>query len=338
MSAADASPGGAESTVAVLYLSVGFSLLFLGTTLAAASIGGGIVLRRMGQDGPSCALSGAAAAVALSHGVLAVLPSPPIPAVASAPLLMVTAALGVGWTTDTASKRLPHTVANTTLAAVALASYAGWRQLAFNAEVPAEGLVIAAAAAPAVAGILFAPPSRRSVWLWHLFGAGTAASCAAAALLHPEASTAAACGLVAVIGVGLGVLAAGHVLVRAGQAGAGDPVWVAAFATAAASHAVLSAGRLLPVGESLAVAVIGASMLLVAGGVSALVILSAGRVLARLRLGGAAVSGAGAPLMGDRTHLTLAGQWTALGIMAYAAVWKLTPLGASVAASWLAVL
>ena len=111
--------------VVSLCMPIGLSLVFLGVVLAAASLGGRAVLIRLGEDGPSCALSGASGAAALGYGVLALLPRPPIPAAALLPLLAVAGALGVGWTTDTASRRLPHTVANTTLAAVSAAALAG---------------------------------------------------------------------------------------------------------------------------------------------------------------------------------------------------------------------
>ena len=285
------------------------------------------MLIRLGEDGPSCALSGASGAAALGYGVLALLPRPPIPAAALLPLLAVAGALGVGWTTDTASRRLPHTVANTTLAAVSAAALAGWHQVG-GGPPPSPAAVIAAAAAPAAAGVLFGPPTNRTVAWWHLMGLSAVAACAAAALVG-AGTAAAAGGLLAVLAVGCGVLAAGRVLVWAGQAGAGDPVWVASFAMAAASHAVLSAGRPTAAGEALAVAVIGASMFLVAGGAAALLILAAGWAADRMRA--APGRGPGTAGGGRGARLTLAGQWSALGIAGFAAAWKLTPLGVAVA-------
>lgn len=324
---------------------IGLSLIFLGVTLAAASLGGRAVLIRIGEEGSSCVLSAVAGAVALGYGVLALLPRPPIPAAAMLPLLAVAAALGVGWSTDTASRRLPHTVANTTLAAVSAAAFAGWLQVSGGGSIAHPGAVIAAAAAPAAAGVLFGPPTTRTVIWWHLLGRAAVAAMPAAAVLRSGMS--AAGGLLAVAAVGGAVLAAGRALVWAGQAGAGDPVWVASFAVAAASHAVLSAGRPTPGGEALAVAVMGASVFLMVGGVAALAILAAESAVSRLssrrsrgshragerRSGSSEDARTGEAPTVQRQRLTLAGQWSALGIAGFAAVWKFTPLGLALAAT-----
>ena len=188
--------------------------------------------------------------------------------------------------------------------------------------------MIAAAAAPAAAGVLFGPPTNRTVAWWHLMGLSAVAACAAAALVG-AGTAAAAGGLLAVLAVGCGVLAAGRVLVWAGQAGAGDPVWVASFAMAAASHAVLSAGRPTAAGEALAVGRDRGVDVPRGGG-------SSGAADPRRRMGRR--PHARGPRAGPRhrrrragARLTLAGQWSALGIAGFAAAWKLTPLGVAVA-------
>ena len=119
-------------------MTAGSSLVFLGLALAGGAFGGIATLRRLGEAGPSCALIGVTGATTLAFGVLAVLPHPPVSAGAMLPLMAATAALGVGWTTDTASLRLPHTTANTMLAVVAWASMEGWQQ-SVGAPMPSGG-------------------------------------------------------------------------------------------------------------------------------------------------------------------------------------------------------
>ena len=297
-------------------MSAGSSLVFLGLALAAGAFGGAGVLRRLGESGPSCALVGVSGAAALAFGVLAVLPSPPAPPGAMLPLIAAAPTLGVGWTTDTASMRLPHTVSNTMLAAVAWASAEGWLQAA-GSPMPLAGVLIAVSLAPAAAGAAFAAPTTRTVWLWHSGGLAALAAAGIAAALDGGTGR----GPLAVLAVTLAVLAGGWLLVWAGQAGAGDPVWVAACTTAAASHAAISAGGPLPGLEALAVASMGASAFLAVGGSAALLL--------------AVVSARGRKPASRQP--VLAGQWTALGLVGFAAVWKLTPLGPAAGAGWLPV-
>ena len=290
--------------------------MFLGVTLAAGTLGGAAVLRRIGERGPSCAVMGTAAGAVLAFGVLAVLPRPPVPAGAMLPLLAVAATLGAGWITDTASMRLPHTTANTALAAVAAASLAGWDQIAGGRGAVPAGAVIAVSAAPVAAGIVFRPPTTRTVILWHAWGRAALAVLTLASLRHPGPGAPGG-GLVAVLGVTLAVLAAGRLLVWSGQAGAGDPVWVAACVMAAASHASLTAGVPVPGVGAWAVAGMGASAFLAAGGAAALALAAAtsrGRGIFR--------------------RPVLAGQWTTLGLIGFVAAWKFTPFGLNVAEGW----
>ncbi|MDE0195574.1 MAG: hypothetical protein OXP08_08490 [bacterium] len=282
-------------------MSAGSSLVFLGAALAAGTFGGAAVLRRIGERGPTRTVMGTSAAVVVVFGMLAVLPRPPVPQGAMLPLLAMAAALGAGWTTDTASMRLPHTTANSALAAV-----------------PA-GSVIAVSAAPVAAGIVFKPPTTRTVIVWHVWGRAALAVFTLASLRHPGPGAPGG-GLVAVLGVTLAVLAVGRLLVWAGQAGAGDPVWVAACVMAAASHALLTAGVPVHGPGAWAVAWMGASVFLASGATAALAL--------------AAVTGGGLAIAG---RPVLAGQWTALGLIGFVVAWKFTPLGPDFAGGWAAL-
>ena len=307
----------------------GPSLVFLGVALAAASFGGGAVLRRLGESGPSCALSATAGALALVYGTLAVLPRPPFTLAAMLPLLAITAALGVGWITDTASTRLPHTTANTTLAVVSIASLAGWLQVSTDAPSLPTGVITMTMAIPTVAGIVFAPPTTRTVIWWYSLGIASVLGCVSVAFLHPGASSAEALGISAAFAVGLAVLIAGRILVQVGQAGAGDPVWLASSALAASSHAVLSAGT--PTApEAVMVATMGASIFFVVGGLIALLINAAHRANAWFR----SKRSLDAPTK-EALQITLAGQWSALGMMGFVIIWKFTPLGTNMTTTWI---
>lgn len=297
-------------------MAAGSSLVFLGLALAGGAFGGAATLRRLGEPVPSCALMGIAGAVTLTFGVLAVLPSPPMPVGSTLPLIAATAALGVGWTTDAASMRLPHTTANTMLAVVAWASAEGWQQTA-GAPMPSAGAVIAAALAPVVAGMAFKPPSTRTVWIWHLGGGAALAGFALAAVLGAPDGPRPGDGPLAALGVTLAALGGGRLLAWTGRAGAGDPVWVAAGVMAAASHASMSSGVPLQGLEALAPAALGASVFLTFGGAAALLL--------------AAVSAARGREPLSRQPV-LAGQWAALGLIGFAVAWKLTPLGWAAAA------
>ena len=72
-------------------------------------------------------------------------------------------------------------------------------------------------------------------------------------------------------------------------------------------------------------------MFLVIGGVAALLILALECAADRVRSRRPAQDGDGPPARQQR--LTLAGQWSALGIAGFAAVWKFTPLGLALAAT-----
>lgn len=310
-------------------MSVGLSLIFLGIALTGASFGGGAVLRRLGEGVPSCALPATAGALALTYGTLAVLPRPDIPANAMLPLLVVTSALGVGWTTDTASMRLPHTTANTTLAVVSVASFFGWQQIITDSPPLPAFMIVTATALPVITGISFAPPTTRSVVWWYSLGTLPMAGCALVASFHPDASFQSALGLLAVFTISLAILAGGRILVWTGQAGGGDPVWIASFASAAAAHAVLSAGRSLAVAEAILLAVIGTSTFFIVGGSAALSINAARRILAHLRIKKHLYRHAEPKNTPARQTLevTLAGQWCTIGIIGFVIIWKFTPLG-----------
>ena len=310
-------------------MSVGLSLIFLGVALAGASFGGGAVLRRLGEGGPSCALSATAGALALTYGTLAVLPRPDIPADAMLPLLVITSALGVGWTTDTASMRLPHTTANTTLAVVSAASFFGWQQITVDSPTLPAFMIVIATALPTMAGVLFAPPTTRSVVWWYLLGTLPMVGCALVASLHPDASFQSALGLLAVFTISLTILVGGRILVWTGQAGGGDPVWIASSASAAAAHAVLSAGRSLAVAEAILLAVMGTSIFFIVGGSAALSINATRRILVRSRIKKHRYRHAkpeNTPAQ-QTLEVTLAGQWCTIGMIGFVIIWKFTPLG-----------
>ena len=310
-------------------MSVGLSLIFLGIALAGASFGGGAVLRRLGEGAPSCALSATAGGLALAYGTLAMLPRPHIPSNAMLPLLVVTSTLGVGWTTDTASMRLPHTTANTILAVVSAASFFGWQQIIADSPPPPAFMIVIATALPTIAGILFAPPTTRSVVWWYLLGALPIAGCALVASFHPDASFQSAFGLLAVFTISLAILAGGRILVWTGQAGGGDPVWIASFALAAAAHAVLSAGQSLAAAEAVLLAVMGTSIFFIVGGLAALLINVVRRVLAHLRMKKHRyryVKPKNIPAQ-QTLEVTLAGQWCTVGMIGFVIIWKFTPLG-----------
>lgn len=321
----------------LFYMSVGLSLIFLGVALAAASFGGVAVLHRLGENGSSCALSATAGSIALIYSILALLPHSEIPSAAMLPLLVMPAALGVGWITDTASMRLPHTTANTALAVVSIATFFGWLQIVVETPALPAGVVIAAMTTPTVAGVVFSPPTVRSVIWWYSLGVTSMAGCVIAAFVHPDISFATGLTLVIVFAVGVAVLIAGRLLVWAGQAGGGDPVWLASFTVAASAHAVLSAGKLLTATETMLIAVMGASTFFIIGGLLALLMNAARRVFVWFlskRYGQADSGKKLSDVTQETLQFTLAGQWSALGLIGFVIAWKFTPLGENMTETW----
>ena len=318
-------------------MSIAFSTIFIGVMLLASVFGPIATLRRIGERGPSCALLGVTGVVGAILSLLALLPSvyAPMPTAAMWPLLVVVAALCVGWATDTVSTRLPHVTSSTALMAVSAAAFLGWAEVTNNWQTSTWAVTFLAVA-PVVAGAVIRPPDTLVVLCW--YGAAMAAVVASAlsSLILADQVSWIWTGPSAVMAVTLFVLLAGWLAVRFGQMGGGDPGWLAFCVMAAASHVLLSVDGTMVGLAALAMSVLGAAMFLAISSASALMLTGVSYIYSQVfASNGGSVGSAG---QDESTHRTvrplLAGQWATVGLLVFVVVWKFTPLGANMIDMW----